>query len=275
MEHAAYISKPDYKRQQKDMPDSTAPRYDIPLTRHQLSYLNGGSGSGKTTRAIELFHPETHSPSHRLTAWLKRCVHEGSRPDLPQLLPVLRRHRVDSRKDGPEVRPPRHHLGRGLHRAPAHSEDFPRLARIQRCLSHLLRRPGSETADCGQDAARLAEKDGRLLRRGRGWPPQKAYSCPTRQGPVPRGAKGAHRLPMGGGDRFVEAWKPRDLILSSRQKATEHRSFYSSITRTAFKTPLCPSWPTTKTAGSKTYKSPFQALTAEKSWCWTTPWMSA
>ncbi|MEW8686497.1 MAG: hypothetical protein AB2556_11855 [Candidatus Thiodiazotropha sp.] len=34
--------------------DSTAPRYDDPLTRHQLSYLNGGGGSGKTTRAIEL-----------------------------------------------------------------------------------------------------------------------------------------------------------------------------------------------------------------------------
>ncbi|MEW8689282.1 MAG: hypothetical protein AB2556_25955 [Candidatus Thiodiazotropha sp.] len=37
------------------MPDSTAPRYDDPLTRHLLSYLNGGGGSGKTTRAIELF----------------------------------------------------------------------------------------------------------------------------------------------------------------------------------------------------------------------------
>ncbi|MEW8687344.1 MAG: hypothetical protein AB2556_16150 [Candidatus Thiodiazotropha sp.] len=37
------------------MPDSTAPRYDDPLTRHQLSYLNGGRGSGKTMRAIELF----------------------------------------------------------------------------------------------------------------------------------------------------------------------------------------------------------------------------
>jgi len=54
-EHAAYLPKPEYKRQQKDTPDSTAPRYDNPLTRHQLSYLNGGGGSGKTTRAIELF----------------------------------------------------------------------------------------------------------------------------------------------------------------------------------------------------------------------------
>ncbi|MEW8688029.1 MAG: hypothetical protein AB2556_19635 [Candidatus Thiodiazotropha sp.] len=41
--------------QVKDVPDSTAPRFDDPLTRHQLSYLNGGRGSGKTTRAIELF----------------------------------------------------------------------------------------------------------------------------------------------------------------------------------------------------------------------------
>ena len=69
MEHAAYVSKPEYKRQQKDMPDSAAPRFDDPLTRYQLSYLNGGGGSGKTTRSIELFRqrdPFVFTPTHRL-----------------------------------------------------------------------------------------------------------------------------------------------------------------------------------------------------------------
>ena len=42
-EHAAYLSKPEYKRRiftcenSKGMPDSTAPRFDDPLTRYQLS----------------------------------------------------------------------------------------------------------------------------------------------------------------------------------------------------------------------------------------------
>jgi len=54
-EHAAYLPKAEYMSQQKDFPLSTARRYYDPLTRHQLNYLNGGGGSGKTTRAIELF----------------------------------------------------------------------------------------------------------------------------------------------------------------------------------------------------------------------------
>ncbi|MEW8688576.1 MAG: hypothetical protein AB2556_22410 [Candidatus Thiodiazotropha sp.] len=47
--HAVYLPDPEYVSQVKDVPDLTAPRYDDPLTRHQLSYLNGGGGSGKTT----------------------------------------------------------------------------------------------------------------------------------------------------------------------------------------------------------------------------------
>ena len=46
-----------------------APRRADPLTRHQLSYLNDGGGSGKTTRAIELFRtrsPLVFTPTHRL-----------------------------------------------------------------------------------------------------------------------------------------------------------------------------------------------------------------
>ncbi|MEW8689215.1 MAG: hypothetical protein AB2556_25615, partial [Candidatus Thiodiazotropha sp.] len=48
--HAVYIPDPEYMSQVKDVPDSTALRYDDPLIQHQLSCL-----SGKTTRAIELF----------------------------------------------------------------------------------------------------------------------------------------------------------------------------------------------------------------------------
>ena len=69
-EHAAYLPKPGYERQQKDLSRSTtAPRYDDHLTRHQLSYLNGGGGSGKTTGAIDLFRvrdPLVFTPTHRL-----------------------------------------------------------------------------------------------------------------------------------------------------------------------------------------------------------------
>ena len=69
MEHAAYLAKPEHKKQQKDLPRSTAPRHDDQLTHHQFSYLNGGGGSGKTTRAIELFRvrdPLVLTPTHRL-----------------------------------------------------------------------------------------------------------------------------------------------------------------------------------------------------------------
>ncbi|MEW8689336.1 MAG: hypothetical protein AB2556_26230 [Candidatus Thiodiazotropha sp.] len=68
--HAVYLPNPEYVSQVKDVPDSTAPRYDDPLTRHQLSYLNGGGDSGKTTRAIELFRQKkktlVFTPTHRL-----------------------------------------------------------------------------------------------------------------------------------------------------------------------------------------------------------------
>ncbi|MEW8333809.1 MAG: hypothetical protein AB2692_22955, partial [Candidatus Thiodiazotropha sp.] len=67
--HAAYAPDPEYIANIKDLPDSSAPLYDDPLTRHQLSYLNGGGGSGKTTRAIELFrdkNPLVFTPTHRL-----------------------------------------------------------------------------------------------------------------------------------------------------------------------------------------------------------------
>ncbi|MEW8689160.1 MAG: hypothetical protein AB2556_25340 [Candidatus Thiodiazotropha sp.] len=47
-----------------------APHHEEPPNRHALRYLNGSGGSGKTTRAIELFHqrePLVFTPTHRLT----------------------------------------------------------------------------------------------------------------------------------------------------------------------------------------------------------------
>ena len=68
-DHAAYLPKPEFWQQTKDIPNSQAPRADDPLTTNQLSYLNGGGGSGKTTRTIELFRsrdPLVFTPTHRL-----------------------------------------------------------------------------------------------------------------------------------------------------------------------------------------------------------------
>ena len=69
VEHAAYLAKPDYKAAKKDLTPSTAPGHDDPLSRHRLSYQSGGGGSGKPTRAIELFRqsdPLVFTPTHRL-----------------------------------------------------------------------------------------------------------------------------------------------------------------------------------------------------------------
>ncbi|MEW8689172.1 MAG: AAA family ATPase [Candidatus Thiodiazotropha sp.] len=48
---------------------SITPHHEDPLSRHGLSYLNGGGGRGKTMRAIELFRqkePLVLTPTHRL-----------------------------------------------------------------------------------------------------------------------------------------------------------------------------------------------------------------
>ena len=74
-EHAAYMPKPEYWNQTKDILDSTAPKADDPLATHKLSYLNGGGGSGKTTRAIELFrnrNPLVLTPTHRLAKEMRQ-----------------------------------------------------------------------------------------------------------------------------------------------------------------------------------------------------------
>lgn len=79
-EHAAYYAEPEHVTQQKEMTRSIAPHYDDPLSSHRLSYLNGGGGSGKTTRAIELFRaidPLVLTPTHRLA---KEMRARGYRP---------------------------------------------------------------------------------------------------------------------------------------------------------------------------------------------------
>jgi hypothetical protein len=68
-EHATCEPNPEHWGASNNVTDSTAPPYSDPLTRHALSYLNGGGGSGKTTRAIELFRgrkPLVFTPTHRL-----------------------------------------------------------------------------------------------------------------------------------------------------------------------------------------------------------------
>ena len=80
VEHAAYLAKPDYKAAKKHLTPSTAPGHNDPLSRHRLSYLSGGGGSGKTTRAIELFRQRDPSSSPRPIAWPKRCEPGAFRP---------------------------------------------------------------------------------------------------------------------------------------------------------------------------------------------------
>ncbi|MEW8688333.1 MAG: hypothetical protein AB2556_21180, partial [Candidatus Thiodiazotropha sp.] len=68
-EHAAYLAEPAFMATKRDRPPCTVPRHDNPLSRHTLSYLNGGRGSGKTTQVIKLFcqkEPLVFSPTHRL-----------------------------------------------------------------------------------------------------------------------------------------------------------------------------------------------------------------
>src|SRR5918911_4426112 len=49
--HIIYWPKDRHWELIKDIPDSTAPTIHDPITRSRVSYLNGGGGSGKTTRA--------------------------------------------------------------------------------------------------------------------------------------------------------------------------------------------------------------------------------
>ena len=52
---AEYYPKPEHLKQAKLLAQSTALRFNDPVSRLQLSYLNGGGGSWKTIRAIDIF----------------------------------------------------------------------------------------------------------------------------------------------------------------------------------------------------------------------------
>ncbi|MEW8689192.1 MAG: hypothetical protein AB2556_25500, partial [Candidatus Thiodiazotropha sp.] len=93
-EHAAYLAEPAFMcckaTAKRDLPPITAPRYDDPLIGHQLSYLNGGGGSGKTTRAIELFHQKKTACLHPNPSPSQRDVGQRCKgPNLPLVLPLV------------------------------------------------------------------------------------------------------------------------------------------------------------------------------------------
>ena len=68
-EHAAYLAKPDYKATKRDLTPRTAPRHDDPPDPTSAELPKRQRGSGKTTRAIELFRTRTplvFTQTHRL-----------------------------------------------------------------------------------------------------------------------------------------------------------------------------------------------------------------
>ena len=80
VEHSAYLAKPDYiVNIKKDLSPSTAPRHDDPLSRHRLSYLSGGGGSGKPRERSSSTSREIPLSSSRPIAWPKRCRPGASR----------------------------------------------------------------------------------------------------------------------------------------------------------------------------------------------------
>ena len=69
-DYTAYEPKPEHCGDLASVNnDSAEPSHADPLVSHALSYLNGGGGSGKTTRANEVFrgrNPLVLTPTHRL-----------------------------------------------------------------------------------------------------------------------------------------------------------------------------------------------------------------
>ena len=71
-----------------------------------------------------------------------------------------------------------------------------------------------------------------------------------------------------GRERFVEAWKPCDLILTSRLKDWDRaQKCCSSVMRSIFRTPRCPSSIVRKTQGGRTSWLPSPAPHREKTPC--------
>ena len=78
----------DSKQQKKDLTLSAAPRYDDPLSRYRLSYLNGGGASARPRERSSSCARGIPSSSLRPIAWRKKCGPGASRPRLSQLCPL-------------------------------------------------------------------------------------------------------------------------------------------------------------------------------------------
>ena len=177
MEHAAYLAKPDYKATKRDLTPSPAPHHDDPLTRHQLSYLNGGRVSGKTTRAIELFRTRNpvFTPTHRLAKEMRaRGV---------QAQTYHRFFRWSGQTDWTPERMGQKFVPRVIIWDEVCTVPRPNLETFLDWLEgpgHLLWRPGAAAPNRRRNATRLAPRTCRLLRRGQGRPQSQR---PSSQGP--------------------------------------------------------------------------------------------
>ena len=156
VEHAAYLAKPDYiANTEKDLSPSTAPRHDDPLSRHRLSYLSGGGGSGKTTRAIELFRqrdPLVFTPSHRLAKEMRASVQAQTYHSF---------FRCSGQTEWTPERMgqkfiPRMIIWDEVCTGPSPTLDTLRLTLGSRRPGHLLWRPGIAAPCCRRNAPRLA-----------------------------------------------------------------------------------------------------------------------
>ena len=153
MEHAAYLAKPEYKATKKDLTPSTAPRHDnpqIPTSAELPKQWRGQWQNHASDRALPYQKPPHLHPDPSSG---QRDAGQGRPgPDLSQLLPLEQPNRLDAREDGTEIRSPCDHLGRGLHSAPPHSGNLPRLARGSGHPGHLLWRPGAAAPNCWRNA---------------------------------------------------------------------------------------------------------------------------
>ena len=121
------------------------------------------------------------------------------------------------RADGPEVHPTRHNMGRGLHGASANHRDTPRLSRKPGSRANPLRIAGNMSHEWLREKTdhykeietghRAKEDQFKTLKAHP--PPDGQSQCQEMRRALPRSL---------GWDGFMEAWKPSDFVLISRQK---------------------------------------------------------
>ena len=133
-DYTAYEPKPEHCGALASVNnDSAEPSHADPLVSHALSYLNGGGGSGKTTRANEVFrgrNPLVLTPTHRLAKEIR------SRASTHRRTTASSGGRA--RKIGLQTAYAGCYLGRGLHSPQGCARDLPRLACSERCSGCLL-----------------------------------------------------------------------------------------------------------------------------------------